>query len=241
MTLEEFEEQLFVRADTDKSSDLSLEELKTVFANMGASVDIGVVRRLFEELDINKDGTVSLQEFKEGLQRLDSDPLQETELTNEQCEILDLPYGTKIVGEMDEFMIQRLTKKGTYEGSNPTRYFGNEKFRKKNYFGKQKSQVNVKRIAAKFRRFEIESRMDTGVKYEDAVKQVDSELTAGTLNPFAEIEAQEAAAQEAEAAAQETAEVSTSLPPGWQSAIDPTTGNTYYYTDQGVTQWNPPE
>lgn len=37
------------------------------------------------------------------------------ELTNEQCEILDLPYGTKLVGEMDEFMIERLTKKGTYE------------------------------------------------------------------------------------------------------------------------------
>ena len=39
------------------------------------------------------------------------------ELTNEQCEILDLPYGTKLVGEMDEFMIERLTKKGTYEVS----------------------------------------------------------------------------------------------------------------------------
>merc|ERR1740130_642994 len=112
MTVEEFEEQLFVVADTDKSSDLSLEELKTIFANMGANVDSDVVLRLFEELDMNKDGTVSLQEFKEGLQRLDADPLEETELTIDQCEILDLPYGTKIVGEMDEFMIQRLTKKG---------------------------------------------------------------------------------------------------------------------------------
>ena len=36
-------------------------------------------------------------------------------LTNEQCEILELPYGTKIVGEMDEFMVERLTKRGTYE------------------------------------------------------------------------------------------------------------------------------
>ena len=97
------------------------------------------------------------------------------ELTNEQCEILDLPYGTKIVGEMDEFMsefsdtptaqgglkqmcrthtfaadetrlpfptppcplskhlfpVERLTKRGTYEGSAGLRYFGNEKFRKK--------------------------------------------------------------------------------------------------------------
>ena len=90
------------------------------------------------------------------------------ELTNEQCEILELPYGTKIVGEMDEFMIERLTKRGTYEGSAGLRYFGNEKFRKKNYFGKQKLVLNDKRSRTKYRRAEIETRMDAGIKYEDA-------------------------------------------------------------------------
>ena len=40
-------------------------------------------------------------------------------------------------------MKQRLDKKkqGTYEKTNSLRYFGNEKFRKENYFGKQKLQV----------------------------------------------------------------------------------------------------
>ena len=55
-------------------------------------------------------------------------------------------------GEMDEFMIERLTKRGKYEDSAGLRYFGNEKFRKKNYFGKQKLEVNRKRSSAKFRR-----------------------------------------------------------------------------------------
>ena len=32
-------------------------------------------------------------------------------------------------------------KQGTYEKTNGLRYFGNEKFRKENYFGKQKLQV----------------------------------------------------------------------------------------------------
>ena len=47
---------------------------------------------------------------------------------------------------MDEFMIERLTKRGKYEDSAGLRYFGNEKFRKKNYFGKQKLEVNKKRV-----------------------------------------------------------------------------------------------
>jgi hypothetical protein len=34
-------------------------------------------------------------------------------------------------------------KQGTYEKTNGLRYFGNEKFRKENYFGKQKLQVIV--------------------------------------------------------------------------------------------------
>lgn len=96
---------------------------------------------------------------------------EERELTNEECEILNLPYGTKLIGEMSdrylyfhhlaefgrpEFsttssvltsfhfsMKLRLDKQkqGTYEKTNGLRYFGNEKFRKENYFGKQKLQV----------------------------------------------------------------------------------------------------
>ena len=34
-------------------------------------------------------------------------------------------------------------KQGTYEKTNGLRYFGNEKFRKENYFGKQKLQVRT--------------------------------------------------------------------------------------------------
>ena len=69
---------------------------------------------------------------------------------------------------MDEFMVERLTKRGKYEDSAGLRYFGNEKFRKKNYFGKQKLVANEKRMTAKRRRAEIEARMDRGIKYDDA-------------------------------------------------------------------------
>ena len=83
-------------------------------------------------------------------------------------------------------------KQGTYEKSNGLRYFGNEKFRKENYFGKQKLQVhsrgavnlflfaiyglllslqvNVARMTLKMRRAEIEERMDSGMSYEAAGK-----------------------------------------------------------------------
>ena len=61
-------EHIFVCADADKSGDLSLEELASVFATMDNTVDMGVVRQLFEELDLKKDGKVSLQEFTQGLQ-----------------------------------------------------------------------------------------------------------------------------------------------------------------------------
>ena len=57
-------EQLFLRA---KCGDLSLEKLTSVCATMGNDEDMGVVRQLFEELDVNEDGKVSMQEFKQGL------------------------------------------------------------------------------------------------------------------------------------------------------------------------------
>ena len=46
-------EQLFLRA---KCGDLSLEKLTSVCATMGNDEDMGVVRQLFEELDVNEDG-----------------------------------------------------------------------------------------------------------------------------------------------------------------------------------------
>jgi len=57
---------------------------------------------------------------------------------------------------------------------------------------------------------------------------VDAELASGELDPFQE---------EAES---DTAAGDCRLPPGWQSAVDPTTGNTYYYDEDGTTQWEPP-
>jgi len=62
-----------------------------------------------------------------------------------------------------------------------------------------------------------------------AVKQVDAELKAGTLDLFA-----------AEEGSEDAGGGGNMLPPGWASAVDPSTGNTYYYNDQGVTQWEPP-
>ena len=67
---------------------------------------------------------------------------------------------------MDEFMLERLTKRGKYEDSAGLRYFGNEKFRKKNYFGKQKLVANEKRMTSKRRMAEIQRRMDMGIKYD---------------------------------------------------------------------------
>lgn len=120
--------------------------------------------------------------------RAQADEKRETLLTDEQCDILQLPRGTKLVGDMSEDMELRLSasKRGTYEDTNQLRYFSNEKFRKENYFGKQKLQVNAKRMAAKVRRAEIEERMDAGYSYDQAVKEVDAIIKAN--NEAAEAE-----------------------------------------------------
>jgi hypothetical protein len=79
---------------------------------------------------------------------------------------------------------------------------------------------------------------------------VDAELAAGTLDLFAEEAEQSAAAQQGAgmrplfgggvAGEDGGAAPANRLPPGWGSAVDPSTGNTYYFNDQGVTQWEPP-
>lgn len=107
---------------------------------------------------------------------------EEWALSNEQCDLLQLPRGTKMVGEMSESMTQRLSTMGTYEDSNPIRYFGNEKFRKENYFVQQKLVVNAKRMGAKVRKAEIEERMDSGMSYEQAQKEVDAIIKAADQN-----------------------------------------------------------
>jgi len=102
---------------------------------------------------------------------------EERELTPEECDVLDLPRGTKLVGEMSEMMQRKLTK-GKYEDTAALRYFGNEKIRASNYFGKKKLEVNVVRMSKKIRRAEIEELMDTGMSYDAAAVQVDAALAA---------------------------------------------------------------
>ena len=57
-------EEIFKRADADCSGDMSFEEWERAF---GDQVDRAALEALFEEMDSNKDGKVSWQEFKDGL------------------------------------------------------------------------------------------------------------------------------------------------------------------------------
>ena len=56
--------ETFARADVDGSGDLSFEEWERAF---GDQVDSAALKVLFDEMDSNKDGKVSWQEFKDGL------------------------------------------------------------------------------------------------------------------------------------------------------------------------------
>ena len=57
-------EEIFASADADGSGDLSFEEWERAF---GDKVDRAALETLFEEMDSNKDGKMSWQEFKDGL------------------------------------------------------------------------------------------------------------------------------------------------------------------------------
>ena len=67
----------FVRADTDGSGDLSLEEWESAF---GGQIDSAALKSLFEEMDSNKDGRVSWQEFKDGLDSMPTSKFKEREV-----------------------------------------------------------------------------------------------------------------------------------------------------------------
>merc|ERR1719183_728365 len=64
----------FVRADTDGSGDLSFEEWERAF---GGQIDSAALKSLFEEMDSNKDGRVSWQEFKDGLDSMPTSKFKE--------------------------------------------------------------------------------------------------------------------------------------------------------------------
>ena len=57
----------FARADVDKSGDLSLTELQQL---LGDDVDAQLVAQLFADMDENKDGKLSLQEFRNGVAQM---------------------------------------------------------------------------------------------------------------------------------------------------------------------------
>ena len=56
-------EAFFARADVDTSGDLTFDEWAQACATAVGDVDASIVRRLFDEMDYNKDGVVSLAEF----------------------------------------------------------------------------------------------------------------------------------------------------------------------------------
>lgn len=118
---------------------------------------------------------------------------EERLLTNEECDILNLPRGSKLVGEMSDMMKRQLNTKGKYEDTNNLRYFGNEKIRASNYFGKQKLEANVVRMNKKIRRAEIEELMDQGYSYDAAEKLVDAKMQEQVQNVPVQVSAKPAA------------------------------------------------
>jgi len=60
---------LFLNADIDSSGDLSLEEWQRAFGD--EVIDADVLQTLFDEFDMNKDGLLSLDEFKTAIENPD--------------------------------------------------------------------------------------------------------------------------------------------------------------------------
>ena len=56
---------VFAAADTDKSGELSLEELEAAYGHV---IGPSVLKRIFEEVDVDKSGEISLMEFKKALE-----------------------------------------------------------------------------------------------------------------------------------------------------------------------------
>jgi len=75
---------VFARADIDSSGELSLNEWLRAFRD--EVIDADVLERLFHEFDVDKDGSVTLDEFKQGLERGDAAKNVQQELFADQIE-----------------------------------------------------------------------------------------------------------------------------------------------------------
>ena len=57
-------EEMFALTDTDGSGGLDFDEFSSVFGGLGMGLGYAEMRELFMEIDLNKDGVISLAEFK---------------------------------------------------------------------------------------------------------------------------------------------------------------------------------
>ena len=62
-------EEMFRLTDTDGSGGLDFDEFSSVFGGLGMGLGYAEMRSLFEEMDLNKDGQISLDEFKTRMEK----------------------------------------------------------------------------------------------------------------------------------------------------------------------------
>jgi Ca2+-binding EF-hand superfamily protein len=58
-------EEMFALTDSDGSGGLDFDEFSSVFGGLGLGMGYAEMRELFEKIDLNKDGVISLSEFSE--------------------------------------------------------------------------------------------------------------------------------------------------------------------------------
>jgi len=62
-------EEMFRLTDTDSSGGLDFDEFSSVFGGLGMGLGYAEMRALFDEMDLNKDGQISLHEFKTRMEK----------------------------------------------------------------------------------------------------------------------------------------------------------------------------